>query len=717
MEKSLALGLVIGGTIASSVGGAFKTLEQRAGESRAKLRSLKIGAAIAGDLTKYRTELLQLQAAEMAGQYTAEESARKIGAVMAKYDKAADKAKKYGLNIGDLVGEQKRLGVEIERTTRAVGRQNTRIRNKDKRGELRGEIIGTVGMAFAAAAPVKAAMDFESTMAEVKKVIDFESPQQFKTMSKDILELSKVMPMAAGGIGDIVAAAGQSGVARHELMGFAKSAVTMGVAFDLSGDQAGSMMANWRAGMNLSQSQVVGLADAVNYLSNNMNAQAGALGEVIQRQGAVAMAAGLSETQTASLGAALLSSGTGPERAATALKNLTGALTKGYAATKSQQDAFAALGFDAEQMAVAMQEDAKSAILDVFKALEQASAEDRGALVSGLFGEESKGAIMPLLSNLDNLQKAFGLTADQSAYAGSMQKEYEERSRTTANNLQLLQNQAMRAGVSLGSVLLPTVNAVFGVIGTGAGLISDAAEEFPLLTKVVVGAGVGLAAFRIAALGGSFAMTFLSDGYQAAKATADFFRYGTLKTNAALARQRAQVIGSAVAQRASAVATGVATVAQWAWNAALTANPIGLVVAGVGALIAGGVWLYKKWEPFQLLVDRLWEGFKKLVEYSPIGLLFKAGMAIGSMFGEDTPVAEVGSTQAPKTRTDEAASGPSTLPHVAPAAQGVTIDSRSEITIHAAPGQDAREIGEEVDRRLRRHEQRLAARQRGALYD
>jgi TP901 family phage tail tape measure protein len=717
MEKSLALGLVIGGTIASSVGGAFKTLEQRAGETKSKLKKLKIGAAITGDLNKYRSELLQLQAARKEGLHDSEQMRQQIGAVMKKYNTAAEKARKYGISVGQAAAEQKRLEVEIGRTTRAMDRQNTRIRNKRKRGELQGQMMGTVGMVMAAAAPVKAAMDFETTMAEVKKVVNFDTPQQFKAMSKDILQLSTVMPMAASGIGDIVAAAGQSGIAREELLGFAKSAVTMGVAFDLTGDQAGSMMANWRAGMNLSQTQVVNLADAVNHLSNSMNAEAGSLAEVVKRQGAVAMAAGLTETQTASLGAALLSSGTGPERAATALKNLTGALTKGYAATKSQQEAFAALGLDAEEMASSMQNDAKGAILDVFKALEQADAEDRGALVSELFGEESKGAIMPLLANLSNLQKAFSLTADQTAYAGSMQKEYEERSKTTANNLQLLQNQAMRAGVSLGSVLLPTVNEVFGVIGDGAGVISDAAEEFPLLTKVVVGAGVGLAAFKIIALGGSFAMTILSDGLQAAKATVDFFRISTLKSNAALGMQKAQVIGSAIAQRAAAVTTGVATAAQWAWNVAMTANPIGLVVAGVAALVAGGIWLYKTWEPFQLLVDKLWSGFKKLIEWSPIGLLFKAGSMIGSMFGDDKPAVEVGATQTPRSRSDQPAAAPSALPHVAPATRNSTINSNPKITINQAPGQSTDDMRDMVQQELRNHEQRLAVRKRGALHD
>nr|VFK59860.1 MAG: phage tail tape measure protein, TP901 family, core region [Candidatus Kentron sp. TC] len=126
---------------------------------------------------------------------------------------------------------------------------------------------------------------------------------------------------------------------------------------------------------------------SLGHLSNNMNATAADLGEVIQRQRALAMSAGLAEPQVASLGAALLSSGAAPQIAATAMKNLTGALTKGEAATTAQSESLEALGFSAVEMAGRMQRDARGVILDVFRALGEAPAEARSALVSRLFGE------------------------------------------------------------------------------------------------------------------------------------------------------------------------------------------------------------------------------------------------------------------------------------------------------------------------------------------
>ena len=45
-------------------------------------------------------------------------------------------------------------------------------------------------------------------MADVKKVVNFDTPDQFGQMSKDVLLMSTRIPMAADGIGAIVAAAG-----------------------------------------------------------------------------------------------------------------------------------------------------------------------------------------------------------------------------------------------------------------------------------------------------------------------------------------------------------------------------------------------------------------------------------------------------------------------------------------------------------------------------
>ena len=82
-----------------------------------------------------------------------------------------------------------------------------------------------------------------------------------------------------------------------------------------------------------------------------------------------------------------------------------------------------------------------------------------------------------------------------------------------------------------------------------------------------------------------------------------------------------------VAKGAVALYTGV----QWAMNAAMTANPIGLVVVGIAALIAVGVLLWKNWDKIKSKAMELWEKFKQtkvfmLMLKSPIGQVIQAGV-------------------------------------------------------------------------------------------
>lgn len=65
-----------------------------------------------------------------------------------------------------------------------------------------------------------------------------------------------------------------------------------------------------------------------------------------------------------------------------------------------------------------------------------------------------------------------------------------------------------------------------------------------------------------------------------------------------------------VVTKAARVATLAWTGVQWLLNAALTANPIGIVVVAIGALIAGIILAYKHSETFRKIVAAAWSGIK-----------------------------------------------------------------------------------------------------------
>ncbi|EGW22173.1 phage tail tape measure protein [Methylobacter tundripaludum] len=750
MANNIALGIVIGASLSSTVGRAFQSLDARATGLGRSLQNVHMGRNAADDVIRYRTRLDNLIATQHQFGASNTNLWGQIARTEASLRTASQRAERYGLNIGDIVNENRRLLQSEQSVSRQLERTNRLRANRDRRSELGGQMIGTVGMSYAAAAPIKDAIEFESVMADVRKVVDV-SDAEFKGLGKSILDMSATMPMAASGIGAIVSAAGQSGVAKEELLGFTTAAVKMGVAFDMTGEEAGQTMASWRAGMAINQKQAESLADAVNYLDSNMNASAKNISEVVTRQGAVAKAAGLTEIQIAALSASLLNSGAAPEIAATALKNLTNALTKGGSATKDQVEVFKQLGMTSEEVTTSMQKDAEGTIKKVFAELAKAPAENRGALVGDLFGEEAKGAIMPLLVNIKALDQAFNSVADASSYAGSMQKEYDIRSQTTANNLTLLGNKATRLGVNLGTVLLPTLNTVFGAMGDGINVVTGLSEKFPAVTAVIVGAAVGLVGLKVVALATGYAATILSDGWIIARGVMDFFRLSTLRSNAALVWQKAVMLGATIQQKAMAVWTGTVTTAQWLWNAALSANPIGLVVAGVALLGAAAYLIYDNWKPITAWfggvftaiggvvttvgsaigaafftaassVRAVWEPVMSWLaeKFAWIGQSVEWVKGIGSSIGGAVSSAAKGPVLGAAMAATVAAPAMATpLPTMPPAAgsagQGaVTQTTHAPITIVQQPGEDSNALAERVAKHLKKQQ---AADARGALHD
>lgn len=78
------------------------------------------------------------------------------------------------------------------------------------------------------------------------------------------------------------------------------------------------------------------------------------------------------------------------------------------------------------------------------------------------------------------------------------------------------------------------------------------------------------------------------------------------------ARTTVATLGKTIAEKAGALASKAYAGAQWLVNAALSANPIGLVVVGLLALGAAMFVAYRKSETFRNAVNGLWAGTKRV---------------------------------------------------------------------------------------------------------
>lgn len=541
----------------------------------------KLGSTFTGSTQKASKSLAQLKAEAKKLESAVKETERAQKLLNQSFASGFTSEKAYAANMEmmkkNLMGYNNALLKNADLRAKAAG-ADIGEQADGKSGGMLSKAMGIAAKAVSFGAivggiqsAVGAAVDFESAMADVRKVVDFDTPQQFKDMQQDILKLTRTLPMTAEDIAKIVASGGQAGIAKEDLLGFAESAAKMGVAFDITAEQAGDMMAKWRTAFKMNQDEVVTLADKINYLGNTTAASAPLISDVVTRIGPLGEVGGVASGEIAALGASIVGAGVQSEIAATGIKNLILGMTRGDKATKEQKKAFASLGISTVELANRMQTDAKGAILDLMKAIKSVDASEQAGLLDSLFGKESIGAIAPLLSNLEGLEENLNKVADSEIFAGSMNAEFQARCETTENSLQLMKNAAGELAINIGSLLLP--------------YIKDAAEGLSKLTGGLI--------------------TWVQTNPQA---VARFVEMAKILTAMLVAyKVGAGISALSTALKAASLSTRALTLAQTALNVAMSLNPVGLVIMGIVALIAIGYELYTNWEEVKSFFVSLWE--------------------------------------------------------------------------------------------------------------
>lgn len=534
--------------------------------------------------------------------------------------------KTAGLSTQQLMQRQTALAAEA--TKAKIAQQKLAAINsksaawRDRTQNAKGSILSGVGQigyiasaASSMALPVKQAMQMEDAMAEIKKVVDFKNPTGLKEMEKALERMSLSIPMTADGLAKITAAAGQAGIAEDDLLRFTETAAKMGVAFDISAEEAGEMMAKWRSGMNLTQDQAESLADATNALSNNNAALAKQVGEALKRYGALGKVAGLTEKQTAAMAATIIGAGAEAEVAATGMNAFMRSLTKGGSMTDLQKAAFGNLGFDALQLQKDVQTDAPKTIFAVLDAIKtKLPKELQMQYLTAMFGEEGARAMGPMLANTEKLRENFDLVAKSEKFAGSMLNEFRSRSATTSNSLTLMKNSFTYVSRAIGKPMLGPLREFSESMVQAATVAGDWINK----NQSLVTMALKVAGALVMVKGSVIAAKMVFSGLRLV--VTPFYRTFLLcqkamvlyRNSAAAAAFTTKALGFAsfAASKSMAGLKFALNAVGWAMKF-MFCNPIGLAIGAVGFLITAGIALYKNWDDVKAYLASLWTSFNE----------------------------------------------------------------------------------------------------------
>jgi len=430
-----------------------------------------------------------------------------------------------------------------------------------------------VGIGTAAA---KAAIDYESAFAGVRKTVDA-TEEEYAQLSDSIIEMSNRLPQSASDIAGVMEVAGQLGVRGTEnLLNFTETMIMLGDATNLSSEEAATALARVMNIMGTSGDDVSRLGATVVALGNNFATTESEIVEMTNRLAAGAKLAGLTEAETMALAAAMSSVGIQAEAGGTAMTQTFNAIESAVAAGEDALDDFASVaGMSSEEFTDAWKNRPIEAIQAFIKGIGQLDEKGESAVLVldklGLTGIRQSNMLksLGLASDLlgDSINMANQAWEDNSA----LTKEAETRYGTLASKISILWNNTKNLALSFGELLMPAIDKATGIIQKAVQWLNglDDSQKKTLVTILGVTAAVGPVLLIIGK---------------------------TVSTISTL-------IGVV-----KAVGTAISVL-----NAIMAANPIGIVVIAITALVAAFIHFWNTSEEFRNFWIRLWETIKNSV--------------------------------------------------------------------------------------------------------
>ncbi|WP_077474871.1 phage tail tape measure protein [Rodentibacter ratti] len=556
------------------------------------------------------------------------------------------------------------------------------------KGSFKTAITTVTGLGSSIMALSQPAIAFESAMADVKKVVDFKKPEGFAELSKDILDLTRTLPMTAEELAAITASGGQLGVDEEDLKDFTTTIAKMSVAFDMSAEQSGDSMAKLANVYKIPISKIGNLGDAINELSNSSPAKASDIVNTLGRIAGVSKDFGLTENAAAALANTFISLGKSPEVASTAINGMLTSLNTADKGGKAFQAALKEVGISAKQLKKNIAKDGQGAIVDFLKRVEKLPKAKRTGVLVDLFGKQYADDVSSLAGNVDLLEKSISTLQETDEngnlkYLGSMEKEFAARSATTENSLKLLKNSFTEVGITLGSSLLPVINnfvqGLMPMVHWISDLISNNQELVSTLLKVGLGIATGFSGLSLiigvfSSLAGMFFKVkagagLLSKAFTWFKPLLSSFSSGFINVVKVLLISILPAFDKLVTVL-GVVKTAIITVGR-----AFLTNPIGIavaVIAGLAYLLwdnwdwvsekfsqmwqwigekaaACGQFLSDVWNGIPAWFGNIWENIKTffssgignitatILNWSPLGLFQQIFSSVLSWFGIDIP--------------------------------------------------------------------------------
>ena len=359
-----------------------------------------------------------------------------------------------------------------------------------------------VAMAAGAVASSKFAIDFNNNFADVRKTVDG-TDAQLNKIKQDIIDMTTVginghsaIPQTTAELMELAAAGGQLGIQTENISSFTETMAMMGSATNLAGEEGAKTLARFMNVANVSQGEVQNLGSSVVDLGNHFATTEAEIAALAQRTGATGTAVGISAQDVLAYSTALSSLGVEAEAGGSSISRIWMDIQTQVSTGGDLLSDFAKVsGKTTKEFAEGWKNDASGTFKDFVDGLSK-SKDLVGTLKNlGFDNIRDLQALQKLagpqgiqLLN-DALQRSNNAWSENTALVN----EFENKAGTTASQIQVMKNNLVEAGRSLGETFLPSINnGVTDIKNFAQGIanMSDGQKQALITTgKWVIGLG------------------------------------------------------------------------------------------------------------------------------------------------------------------------------------------------------------------------------------
>lgn len=191
MANKLALGLVIGGAVSSTVGAAFKDVTGRIKRLEAEGNKARVLQRTIGDTIRLREEWKKAHDTGAAG----------ASKLLSRLNSNLDSLKKQGIEVGRLEKAYRSMGQTASKAElKAKGHQQIDSGVKGMKGAVGAAVVGVGAMAV----PTKVSADFGAILRDIAIKAGIANKPQEQEMSRKIIDTSRDTGMARNDVADVV---------------------------------------------------------------------------------------------------------------------------------------------------------------------------------------------------------------------------------------------------------------------------------------------------------------------------------------------------------------------------------------------------------------------------------------------------------------------------------------------------------------------------------